>query len=111
VAGPATGPGAAIAAISGQQPFQQAGAEFGHRGADGQLGRLQSRPAGGQRPRRQGRQALYLGGGFRLERLAEPPFSPDGSSRGSRAGPAAGLASQIASLTSTICSLTARNSL
>ena len=67
-------------------------------------------PASVQRPCRHGGQAFYLGGGVRRERLAEPPFSPDGSPRGTPASPATGLASQIASFTSTICSLSAAKS-
>lgn len=113
MAGSAIGPGAAVAGVGGKKLLRQAAAQFGHRRADRQLRRLQARPASGQRPCRQGGQALYLGGGLRRQRPAEPPLSPAGAAGGSRpcAGGPAGLASQIASLTSTICSLTARNSL
>jgi hypothetical protein len=110
MAGAAVHPRAAVAGVGGQQLLQQASAQPGHRGADRQLGRFQALPAGGQRPRRHAGQALYLGGGLRRERRTEPPLSPDGSPGGWLAAAATGLASQIASDTSTICSLTARNS-
>ena len=75
--GPAVHPGTAVAGVGGQQVFQQAGTQPGHRGPDSQLHRLQAAD-GPQRARRHGGQALYLGRGLRLERLAEPPLSPAG---------------------------------
>ena len=110
VPGAAVCPRAAVAGVGGQQLLQQTSTQPGHRGADGQFGRIQALPASPQRGRRSRGQALYRGGGLRRERRAEPPLSPDGSSGGSWPAATTGLASQIASDTSTICSLTARNS-
>ena len=102
---------AAVPGIQGQQVFQQARAQPGHRGPDRQFHRRQALP-GAQGPGRQRRQPLYLGGRLRREPCPEPPFSPSGScgpGGSPAAGAAAGRASQIASFTSTICSVSAAN--
>jgi len=107
--GPPVHPGTAVAGVGGQQVFQQAGAQPGHRGPDSQLHRLQA-AAGTQRARRHSGQPLYLGRGLRGERLAEPPLSPAGPAGDRSAGGVTGPASQIASFTSTICSESTANS-
>jgi len=111
VPGPAAHYRAVIPGIQGQQVLQQVRAQPGHRGPDRQFHRRQALPAA-QRPGRQRRQPLYLGGRLRREPRPEPPFSPSRSccpGGSPAAGAAAGRASQIASLTSTIFSVSAAN--
>jgi len=108
MAGPAVHAGAAVAGVGGQQVFQQAGAQPGHRRTDRQLGRLQA-AAGTQRTCRHRGQPPYLGRGLRRERLAEPPLSPAGPAGDCSAGGVTGRAWQIASFTATICSDSAAN--
>jgi hypothetical protein len=107
---PAVHSWATVTGLQPQQVFQQPGAQPAHGGADRQFHRLQA-TACAQRPRRQGGQALYLGGDLRGECLAEPPLSPAGPAGDSAAAGVRGLASQIVSFTSTICSESSANCL
>lgn len=109
VPGPARHGRAAVAGISGQQALQQATAKLGQPGTKRQFHRLQA-AALSQARRCRRRQPPYLGGRFRRETIAEPPFCPSGSRPCPPAAKAAGRASQIASFSSTICSESAANS-
>jgi hypothetical protein len=102
--------------VGGQQPAQQRPTQFQHRGADRQLHRFQTAPAGptihggGHLPGRQGGQPRHLSGDLPLELgpelgagpAGEPPFSSPDPGDAAAAGGTAGRASQIASFTSTI---------
>ena len=106
--GPAVDPRPAMSGVGGQQLPQQRGTKLGHRGADRQLHRAQSRTRRAQRVDCERRQPLYLRGDLRRDLLVEPPFSsPVVAAGGAVAAGFGGRASQIASLTATICSLTA----
>lgn len=108
MAGPALDPRAAVARVGAQQLLQQPAADPGHRGPDGQLHPFQV-TGRAQGPRRQRRQAGYLGRELRLELPEEPPFSPGVPAGPSPASGETGRAWQIASLTSTISPTICRN--
>ena len=100
---------ASVPGIGSQQALQQPTAELGQPGPKRQLRRLQVATASQVRRCRR-RQPPYLGGYFRCERLAKPPFCPRVPRSRPPAATSAGRASQIASFTSAICSESAANS-
>ena len=105
--GLAVDPRPAMSGVGGQQLPQQHGTKLGHRGADGQLHRAQSRTRRAQRVDRERRQPFYLGRDLRRDLVVEPPFSsPVVAAGGAVAAGFGGRASQMASLTATISSLT-----
>ena len=98
-----------MSGVGGQQVLQQARAEPGHGGADGQLGCLQGRPAGAS-DRAAALASCSISAVASAANAVRSPLFPRLARPGTDLPWPGGLASQIASVTSTICSLTARNS-
>ena len=112
VAATAADAGATMATVGSQQPFEQAGAQSEHRGADRGLDRLEpTSPTTVQAVCRQRGETAQLGGEVLLEPVEEPPFSVSAGpgSTWSSPGGSTGRASQIASLTATIWWLSCTN--